>query len=144
MMDDTLLNYNKRIVKTEDEEIADFIKRYGWKMNKTSTGLRYMIYKHGSGEQAMKGKKATIIYEIRLINGNLCYSSKQSGPKEFTIGQGGIESGTEEGILLMKVGDRAKFIVPSHLAFGLLGDQDKIPPQSTLIYDIELLKLTNP
>jgi len=102
-----------------------------------------MIYKHGSGERAVKGKKATIRYEVRLINGNLCYSSAQQGPKEFTIGHSGIEVGTEEGILLMHVGDRAKFIVPSHLAFGLLGDQDKIPPQSTLIYDIELLKLTN-
>ena len=110
-------------------------------MTKTPTGLRYLIYKHGSGEKAMNGKKVTILYEIRLLNGNLCYSSAQLGPKEFTTGQGKFESGAEEGILLMKVGDRAKFIVPSHLAFGLLGDQDKIPPRSTLIYDIELLKI---
>ena len=143
-MNDTLINYNKAVVKTEDQEIGDLAGRYGWKMKTTPTGLRYMIYKNGTGERARKGKKATILYEIRLINGNLCYSSAQSGPKEFTIGQGGIESGAEEGILLMKVGDRAKLIVPSHLAFGLLGDQDKIPPQSALIYDIELLKLTNP
>ena len=83
----------------------------------------------------------TISYEVRLINGNLCYSSAEKGPKEFTAGRGEVEVGIEEGILLMRVGDRAKFIVPSHLAFGLLGDQDKIPPQSTLIYDIELIKL---
>ena len=141
MMDDTLLNYNKAIVRTEDQEIEDFIQRYGWKMIKTKTGLRYMIFRKGQGEMAVKGKKATIRYNIRLINGNLCYSSEQLGLKEFIIGQGGIESGAEEGILFMHVGDRAKFIVPSHLAFGLLGDQDKIPPQATLIYDIELLSL---
>ena len=141
MMDDSLLNYNKAVVKTEDQEIEDLIQRYGWKMVKTPTGLRYMIYKQGSGERAVKGKKTMIRYEVRLINGNLCYSSAEKGPKEFIIGQGAVEVGTEEGILLMRVGDRAKFIVPSHLAFGLLGDQDKIPPKSTLIYDIELIKL---
>jgi FKBP-type peptidyl-prolyl cis-trans isomerase FkpA len=141
MMDDSLLNYNKAVVKTEDQEIEDLIQRYGWKMGKSPTGLRYMIYKQGSGERAAKGKKAMIRYEVRLINGNLCYSSAEKGPKEFIIGHGEVEIGTEEGILLMRVGDRAKFIVPSHLAFGLLGDQDKIPPKSTLIYDIELIKL---
>jgi len=141
MLDDTLLNYHKGKVKSEDQEIEDFIHRYGWKMNKTQTGLRYMIYKQGHGVKAITGKKATIRYEIRLISGDLCYSSEQLGQRKFTIGQGGIETGVQEGILFMHVGDRAKFIVPSHLAFGLLGDQDKIPPQSTLIYDIELLKL---
>jgi FKBP-type peptidyl-prolyl cis-trans isomerase FkpA len=141
MMDDSLLNYNKSVVKTEDQEIEDFVQRYGWKMGKSTTGLRYMIYKHGSGEKAVNGKKALIRYELRLINGNLCYSSAKTGPREFILGHGEIETGTEEGILLMRVGDRAKFIVPSHLAFGLLGDQDKIPPKSTLIYDIELIKL---
>jgi len=141
MMDDSLLNYNKTLVKTEDQEIEDFIQRYGWKMVKSPTGLRYMIYKHGSGERTVKGKKAMIRFEVRLINGNLCYSSAETGPKEFIIGQRGVEPGIEEGILLLKLGDRAKFIVPSHLAFGLLGDQDKIPPKSTIIYDIELIKL---
>ena len=141
MMDDSVMNYNKAVVRTEDQEIEDLIQRYGWKMAESPTGLRYMIYQHGSGKRAVKGKVVTIRYEVRLINGNLCYSSAEKGPKEFKIGQGAVEVGAEEGILLMRVGDRAKFIVPSHLAFGLLGDQDKIPPKSTLIYDIELLKL---
>jgi FKBP-type peptidyl-prolyl cis-trans isomerase FkpA len=143
MMDDSVLNYNKAIVKTEDQEIEDFIHRYGWKMVSSSTGLRFMIYKHGSGEKAAKGKKAVIGYEVRLINGSVCYSSAVKGPREFMIGHSGVEIGIEEGILLMREGDRAKFIVPSHLAFGLLGDQDRIPPKSTLIYDIELIKLIN-
>jgi FKBP-type peptidyl-prolyl cis-trans isomerase len=141
MMDDSVIKYNKAVVKTEDQEIEDLMQRYGWKMVKSTTGLRYMIYKHGAGERAVKGKKVTISYEVRLINGNLCYSSAEKGQKEFTAGRGEVEVGIEEGILLMRVGDRAKFIVPSHLAFGLLGDQDKIPPKSTLIYDIELIKL---
>jgi FKBP-type peptidyl-prolyl cis-trans isomerase FkpA len=140
-MDDSLLNYNKTIVKTEDQEIEDMINRYGWKMVKSPTGLRIMIYKKGTGAKAAKGKSATIRYEIRLINGDLCYSPSQKSPRVFMIGHSEIETGVDEGILSMRVGDRAKFIVPSHLAFGLLGDQEKIPPKSTLIYDIELLNL---
>jgi FKBP-type peptidyl-prolyl cis-trans isomerase FkpA len=141
MMDDTVLNYNKYIVNKEDQEIEDFIARHQWKMDRTPTGLRYMIYKKGHGEKAKEGKKATISYETRLINGKLCYSSAKDGLREILLGRSSNESGLEEGILLLKVGDRVKLIVPLHLAFGLLGDQDKIPPQSTLVYDIELIKL---
>jgi FKBP-type peptidyl-prolyl cis-trans isomerase len=138
---DSLINFNKKAVKSEDEEIADFIDRYQWDMKKTATGLRYMIYRKGNGPPAKTGKYATLKYTVRLLSGDLAYSSDNSGPREFEIGHGGVESGLEEGILLLRVGDHAKFIVPSHLAFGLLGDQDKIPQRATLVYDIELLKL---
>jgi FKBP-type peptidyl-prolyl cis-trans isomerase len=141
MMSDSLVNYNRGVVLTEDQQIDDFIARYGWKMNKTGTGLRYLIFKKGHGEKTKKGKVAVISYTLHLLNGNLCYSSDKEGLKEFKIGYGGVESGVEEGILLMHVGDRAKFIVPSHLAFGLLGDQNRIPQHASLVYDIELVKI---
>jgi len=141
MMSDSIVNYNRGVVRTEDQQIDDFIARYGWQMNKTGTGLRYLIYKKGNGKKAVKGKIAVIGYTLRFLNGDLCYSSAKEGPKEFKIGYGNVESGIEEGILLMHVGDRAKFIVPSHLAFGLLGDQNKIPQHATLVYDIELVKI---
>ena len=141
MMSDSLVNYNRGVVLTEDQQIEDFIARYGWKMNKTGTGLRYLIFKKGHGKKTEKGKVAVIRYTLRLLNGILCYSSDNDGLKEFRIGYGGVESGVEEGILLLHVGDRAKFIVPSHLAFGLLGDQNKIPQHATLVYDIELVKI---
>lgn len=141
MMSDSLVNYNRGVVLTEDQQISDFIARYGWKMTKTSTGLRYLIYKKGNGSKGQKGKVAVISYNSRLLNGNLCYSSDKNGLKEFKIGYGGVESGVEEGILLMHVGDRAKFILPSHLAFGLLGDQNRIPQQAALVYDIELVTI---
>lgn len=141
MMSDTLVRYNKGVIKTEDQQIDDFIARYGWKMTKTGTGLRYLIFQKGHGVKAVKGKVAVIGYTLRFLNGTLCYSSDKDGLKEFKIGYGNVESGVEEGILLMHVGDRAKFIVPSHLAFGLLGDQKKIPRQATLVYDIELVKI---
>ena len=141
MMDDTLVNYNKGVMMAEDREIEDFISRYKWQMKKSQTGLRYMIYTHGNGKKAEKGKVATLNFIVKLLNGNLCYSSVVEGPKKFTIGHSGVESGLEEGILLLKVGDRAKFILPSHLAFGILGDQDKIPRNTSLVYDVTLVEI---
>ncbi len=136
-----LENANKSLVKKEEQQIKDFTTRYNWNMNETGTGLRYMIYKKGSGKKAEKGKIAKFNYEVKLITGDICYSSKTDGAQEFLIGKGGVISGLEEGILLLKVGDKAKFIIPSHLAFGLLGDEDKVPKRATLVYDLELLEV---
>lgn len=136
-----LKDVNKRMVRTESGQIDDFIARYGWDMQKTGTGLRYMIYKKGDGEKAAVGKIAVINYSVSLLSGVVCYSSDSQGPKEFLIGRGGVESGIEEGILFLRTGDKAKFILPSHLAFGLTGDGDKIPAKTVLVYDVELLKL---
>lgn len=136
-----LLKANKQTVGTENAQIRSLIERYGWKMKETGTGLRYLVYHEGNGPRTKKDEVVKINYEVRLITGDLVYTSKESGPKEFKIGSGGVESGLEEAILLLKVGDKAKLILPSHLAFGLIGDQDQIPPKSTLIYDIEVLEL---
>lgn len=140
-IEENLLQANKHAVGTEDEQIRNFIQRYGWNMNETGTGLRYMIYKRGEGPLAKIGQIASLNYEVRLITGDVVYTSNEKGMKEFLIGKGGVESGLEEGILFLHLGDKAKFILPSHLAYGLIGDQDRIPGKSTLIYDVELVKL---
>lgn len=141
LLEESLVKANKQAVSAENEQIESFIKRYNWQMTETGSGLRYNIYFAGNGEKAQTGKIAVLKYSTRLITGDIIYSSEKDGLKEFMIGRGGVESGLEEGILLLRVGDRAKFIIPSHLGFGLLGDQDKVPPKSTLIYDIELVSL---
>ena len=140
-VEESLVKANKNIVKTEDQQIEDFIDRYGWKMKETGTGLRYMIYKEGSGKKADKGKKVTLKYSSSFLSGEVCYTSDELGNKEFIVGQGGVEPGLEEGILFLKKGDRAKFILPSHLAFGLVGDGNKIPAKATLVYDLELIDI---
>ncbi len=140
-LEEPLIQANKQAIRAEEQQITDFIHRYNWKMTETGSGLRYAIYHHGKGEKAEPGKIAVLKYNVRLINGDEIYNSARDGLKEFMIGKGGVESGLEEGILLLSVGDQAKFIIPSHLGFGLLGDQDQVPPKSTLIYDLELVAL---
>jgi FKBP-type peptidyl-prolyl cis-trans isomerase FkpA len=136
-----LMQANKQVTRNEDDLIVDFIKRYGWHMVKTGTGLRYMIYHNGDGGPVQKGDEVTINYSVMLLNGDSVYSSQTNGPMVITAGTRDVESGLEEGILLLHHGDKAKFILPSHLAFGLLGDFDKIPQKATLVYDVEVLNI---
>jgi FKBP-type peptidyl-prolyl cis-trans isomerase len=139
MMDDTLIQYNKQILSSEDEEIEDFVHRYHWKVTTTPTGLRYMIYKEGNGIKAGKGKIVTILYTLKKINGDLIYTADPGHPCEFELGKHAVSNGLEEGVLYLKTGDRAKLILPSHLAYGLLGDLNKIPMRTILVYDVEVI-----
>jgi FKBP-type peptidyl-prolyl cis-trans isomerase FkpA len=137
----TLIKLNKQLVEQERKRIDAYIARHGLHMKITPTGLRYQIIRHGKGVKAEKGKIAVIRYRLSLLSGKVVASSAQNGLKSFEIGHGGVENGLEEGILLLKVGDKAKFILPSHLAYGLSGDGDKIPPHSPLVYEIEFVQI---
>ena len=132
---------NKLIIHSEDMQIDDYISRKGWKMSKSPTGLRYWIYKEGDGEKATKHSIIRFNFKVELINGFVCYDSEHDGFQEIQLGKSVAPSGLEEGLAMMKEGDKAKLILPSHLAYGLLGDQDKIPTKAILIYYIHLLQI---
>ncbi len=132
---------NKVLLEVEKQEINDFINRYNWEMEETGSGLHYHIYAPSNGAAAEVGKTAVIKYDIYLLNGELVYSSEQLGNKTFKIGQGGVESGLEEAILLLRLGEKARFIMPAHLAHGVPGDGVKIPRQASILYDVQLLEL---
>lgn len=139
MMDAKLIGYNQQLVKSENSEIEDYIIRHHWKMQETSTGLRYMVYKKGNGRKIISGDVVRLKYSLSLLNGNTVYSSDSLGPKIICPGTSEGETGLQEALLLMQQGDCAKLIVPSHLAFGLLGDLKNIPAGAALVYDIEIL-----
>ncbi len=136
-----LINANKLSVQRESDEIDQYIKFKKWNMLTTGTGVRYMIYKRGDGDSAKAGKVAKINYKISLLDGTLCYSSEKNGARTFLIGEDHIESGIHEAITYMRVGDKAIVVLPSYMAFGLSGDDAKIPPKVSLVYDIELISL---
>ena len=95
--------------------------------------------KKGKGKTVLPGMEATITYKVKLLDGTLCYSSDSLGAKTFLVEQDNVESGLHEGIQKLREGDVAMFIIPSHLAHGLLGDESKIPTHASVIYEIELL-----
>ncbi|TND05859.1 MAG: FKBP-type peptidylprolyl isomerase [Bacteroidetes bacterium] len=124
----------------QKDEIEMYIKNHGWEMKETGTGLYYMYMKNGAGEAAKDHDQVFVSYKVFLLSGTLCYSSETDGPRVVRIGSDYVESGLHEALKMMKVGDQLRVILPSHLAHGLTGDDDKIPPRSSVLYEIELLE----
>ena len=140
---ESLREVNKLLVDKDTEIIESYIKRRGWEMISTETGLWYEIYIKGDGSEIEKNDFITYNYSIWLLDGTLCYSSDSTGTKSFVVGRGGVESGLEEGVLMLNKGSKARFIMPPHLAYGLIGDENRIPARATIIYNIEILDIKN-
>jgi FKBP-type peptidyl-prolyl cis-trans isomerase len=138
---ESLIRVNRELNRRESGEIDAYVSKSKLNVTRTGTGLRYEIYKHGNGQKAQAGMTAQVRFSVSLLDGKVCYSSDSSGAETFLIDHDEVESGLHEGIKLMREGDRAKFILPSHLAHGLIGDRAKIPARSPIVYDIELIQL---
>jgi FKBP-type peptidyl-prolyl cis-trans isomerase len=140
---DKSTKFNKELAIEEQININLFLEhKRTWQMTKTGSGLQYYIYKDGTGERtAAEGDIAQVEMQITLLDGKECYVTKSDEYEEFVIDKSDIETGIQEGIKKLKVGDQAKLIIPSHLAHGLIGDMNKIPPLSTLVVDITLIGL---
>lgn len=130
---------NRYLLNEEQEDIANYIQRHGLEMTTTGTGLRYQILKQGSEQKIEKGDKVTLEYELHSIAGDLIYSSENDGIKRFVVGEGGVESGLDEAMTYLHRGDVAKLIIPFHLAYGLHGDDNRIPEYATLVYTIKII-----
>lgn len=107
---------------------------------KTESGLRYQFIQKGDGKQAEAGKTVSVHYEGSLENGKVFDSSyPRKKPIEFKLGIGQVIEGWDEGIALLKVGDKARFVIPSDLGYGPAGAGGVIPPNAILIFDVELM-----
>lgn len=107
---------------------------------KTESGLRYQMIQKGNGKKAENGKIVSVHYSGSLPNGKVFDSSySRKKPIEFPLGRGNVIEGWDEGIALLKVGDKARFVIPSHLGYGAQGAGGVIPPNATLIFDVELM-----
>jgi len=108
----------------------------------TSSGLAYFMIKEGEGEQATAGKTVSVHYTGKLTDGTKFDSSHdRNAPIEFPLGAGRVIPGWDEGIALLKVGGKATFIIPPNLAYGARGAGGVIPPNATLIFEVELLEI---
>ncbi|MFO7447786.1 MAG: FKBP-type peptidyl-prolyl cis-trans isomerase, partial [Ignavibacteriaceae bacterium] len=111
----------------------------------TGSGLKYIILKEGSGIKAEPNKAVEVHYTGRLMDGKVFDSSRERNmPLEFVLGAGQVIKGWDEGIALMNVGDQYELIIPSGLAYGEKGAGDAISPNATLIFDVELLSVSDP
>lgn len=126
-------------VKAKQKSLLDSVAA-GYE--ETKSGLRYQILQKGTGKQATKGANVSVHYKGQLLDGTVFDSSyKRKEPIDFAIGVGQVIAGWDEGIQLLKVGDKARFVIPSHLAYGESGAGGAIPPNATLIFDVELMNV---
>ncbi|SIS88307.1 Peptidyl-prolyl cis-trans isomerase (rotamase)-cyclophilin family [Zobellia uliginosa] len=108
--------------------------------DETESGLRYKLIQKGDGPQAQKGQTVSVHYEGSLLSGQVFDSSyKRNQPIDFQLGVGQVIPGWDEGIALLKVGDKARLVIPSDLAYGSAGAGGVIPPNATLLFDVELM-----
>ncbi|MEX0987868.1 MAG: FKBP-type peptidyl-prolyl cis-trans isomerase [Bacteroidales bacterium] len=137
----SLIETNKYMRERNRELIMAFLNRAEWDMTETPTGLWYMIMVQGDGETVQKGKQVIFAYETRLLSGKICYSADTLTPKKIVVGKGNIETGLEEGLLMLREGSRARFIIPPYLAHGNFGDSQNIPGSAVLITEIQVLEV---
>ncbi|MGH9798975.1 MAG: FKBP-type peptidyl-prolyl cis-trans isomerase [Blastocatellia bacterium] len=106
----------------------------------TASGLKYVDHVVGTGASPTPGKDVTVHYTGTLLSGKKFDSSVDRGqPYTFKIGTGGVIKGWDEGVMSMKVGGKRKLIIPSNLGYGARGYGPDIPPNATLVFEVELL-----
>ena len=109
----------------------------------TDSGLKYIVLEKGTGEHATKDKTVQLHYTGYLMDGKVFDSSvERNEPIEFVLGQQQVIKGWDEGIALMSVGDKYRLIIPAELAYGDKGAGNVIPPNAVLIFDTELISVS--
>lgn len=131
----------QKIAEAKEKAAAE-MEKLAAGFDTTESGLRYKMIQQGNGAKAEKGKTVSVHYEGSLTNGQVFDSSySRNQPIDFALGVGQVIPGWDEGIALLKVGDKARFVVPSNLAYGSAGAGGVIPPDATLIFDVELMNV---
>ena len=127
--------------KAKEEEEAKF-NSLTEGAEKTESGLAYIIEKEGNGPKPTKGQNVSVHYAGFLTNGQKFDSSfDRNQPIDIAIGVGQVIPGWDEGIMLLNEGSKAKLIIPPSLGYGAQGAGGVIPPNATLVFEVELVKV---
>ena len=142
LINDFLVELQDKATRQAREEGEKFLAENGKKegVHTTASGLQYVIEKEGTGKQPSATDNVTVHYTGRLLDGKVFDSSVSRGePATFPLNR--VIPGWTEGLQLMKEGAKYVFFIPSDLAYGAQGAGGAIPPHSTLIFEVELIKV---
>lgn len=137
--EDPFVELNSRAILLENEEIDLYIKRHEWEMKKTGSGLRYMILHEGDGEVPTEGTIVALSYKTYLLTGEEIDNSEKSGLIQFTVNKSEAIPALHEVVQLMKLGSKARIVIPAHLAYGVSGDGNKVGIAQSLMMEFETI-----
>jgi FKBP-type peptidyl-prolyl cis-trans isomerase FkpA len=136
------IELNKTIALEEKLAIKLFLAQHqNWSMIESGSGLQYFIYEKGNGPEITVGSVIDVAYSVNKLDGTLCYKTSDDKVVEIVVDHSQVETGIQECLKKMKEGDKAKMIIPSHLAHGLTGDMDKIPPLTPIVVDLNVIEI---
>ena len=128
--------------KLADQKQAEELLKLTEGTTTTESGLKYLILKQGDGEKPQSDQRISVHYSGYLVDGTKFDSSyDKNKPIEFSLGKGEMIKGFDEGFALLNVGSKAKFIIPPELGYGKRGRRGFIPPDATLVFEVELLSI---
>jgi len=133
---------NKVYIQKKEEEEKKYLENLKLDMVTTESGLMYKITKTTDGKSPVSGNNVSVHYTGKLANGHVFDSSlARNEPIEFSVGTGRVIKGWDEGILLLKEGEEATFLIPPNLAYGENGAGGVIPPNAWLIFEVKLVSV---
>jgi FKBP-type peptidyl-prolyl cis-trans isomerase len=131
-----LADLNRQMVEKEKDIIEAVMRRKGWNMNYHTDGYYSMVISEGRGKKIGDNSSVELLCRVQLLNGTVCYEHQI---RSLNVNKTNEIAGLHRGLINRFGGDKLRFIFPPYMAYGLLGDQDKIPPRATLIFEVEIL-----
>jgi FKBP-type peptidyl-prolyl cis-trans isomerase FkpA len=140
------IKVQRDFLKQERDEINSFIKTKNWMMQRTGTGLYIQKFAGSpSGRTPGYGDYVTVDYSSYLLDGSRLYSSDSTGALKWRIEKDdSVPIGLHEAVLMLNEGDSARVILPSHLAYGIGGDQLKVPLKAAVLFKLRLISFSTP
>lgn len=142
--DDPYVEGNKNIMRRENEEITMFLNRYGWKVQRTPTGLYVEVLDPGKGELFREGDHVEMEYRTFKLSGELVYSSDSGSVKSFVVNRSEEIDALHEAAQMLRPGAKARLVIPSYLGYGVAGDGDRIQGLQPIVMEIRVLDTDEP
>lgn len=135
---------NQDANRIEARDLSNYALRHGLRTRVSGTGVHHLLLRDLPGDTALPGQWVAMNYRMELLNGTLCSASEPGHPESFQVELDHVESGLHEAVQHLSVGDSAVILIPSYRAHGLVGDLDKVPPRSSIVYRIGVVSLSEP
>ncbi|MDR0421102.1 MAG: FKBP-type peptidyl-prolyl cis-trans isomerase [Prevotellaceae bacterium] len=140
---------NKILIEKDKDRVESFLRRHNLQATFDDTGFWFSEIESGNGEKIQDGSLVALTCTINLLDGTPCYTYDEENPLVFVVGKSNelsentnmqnVVSGLHSALALIENQSRYVFVFPSHLAHGIIGDGNNVPPRSILVYDIKVL-----